>query len=575
MTDKGRAAFNARHLRHGGGHAKGESGTTGDRLRLLEEMMRELEEEWARHHAKKNPNIVLEDTHLNKSYMFDATTEGWKTPKSVDEVVAYGDDRAARVGRKITARSYETTTLVVHLPRTLCKEVPDYYPVCDDDGNPQYGVDGQPLMRSRWVASDREKANRYLMEATEWLADNVLPGGREAVHGFNLQHDESTPHVQIMADTFAEHPNKPGVLRVEASQTWGSHRDVRYPEGHPQAGQQMGGNQKMRMYQQGLREHMHGLGYEVELDVSERADESLNKDRYAAEDDARRVLEADREKYTADAQLLGVAQKNFYSAVTAFEADVEEFRIVAAKVSARERDVLALSGKLDEVEQELHEREVVVAGREEAVKAEEDGMPEIKRKARVEGYRDGKVEGQQAAREVAEDIRTQAIVEAQQITRQAAEAAQQVRHDIELEAEKKHEQAELDAATTRAAAGEAMAEAETTLTEAWRLLRAAQDVELPQIHEVDFRRQMNVVDADFLDRLCEKHPKIAKSRERYRDRRHREVLFGTPQQREALGRTVGQAEALIRKRFETGPPDLLAGRQGGNEQKHQPGPSGP
>lgn len=240
VTDKGRAALNVRHIRHGDGQAKGASGTTGDRQRLLEEMMRELEEKWAQHHAKKNPNIVLEDTHRNESFMFDPDPGGWKAPKSVDEVVAYGTDRAAQVGRKMSARSFETTTLVVHLPRTLCTEVPDYYPVYDKDGQIKHDKDGNELRRSRWVASDQAEANRYLIQATEWIADNVLPGGRAAVHGFNVQHDESTPHVQIMADTFAEHPDKPGVLRVEASQAWGSHRDVRYPEGHPQAGQQMG-----------------------------------------------------------------------------------------------------------------------------------------------------------------------------------------------------------------------------------------------------------------------------------------------------------------------------------------------
>ncbi|MDR7328742.1 hypothetical protein [Corynebacterium guangdongense] len=487
MTDKGRAAFNARHLRHGTGHAKGTSGTTGDRQRLLEEMMRELEEKWAKHHATKNPNIVLDETHLNESFMFDPDTGGWRTPESVDEVVAYGDDRAAQVGRKIGATSFETTTLVVHLPRTLCTEVPGYYPVHDEDGQIKLDKDGNELRRSRWVARDRAEATRYLIAATEWLADNVLPGGREAVHGFNVQHDESTPHVQIMADTFAEHPEKPGVLRVEASQAWGSHRDVRYPEDHPQAGQQMGGPQKMRMYQQGLREYMRSLGYEVELEVSERAHESLDKDRYAAEDNARRALEADqqalaadREKYTADATVLGMAQRNFDSDVALFKADIEKLRVAREEVDVDMTNVLAFSDKLDEVKEELDDRQNAVTAREEtvetrerAVEAKEASLPELKRKAREEGHAAGKSEGLQAAQEAVQEaaakIKAQAATDAQRVAQQAAEAAQRVRHDAEAAAAEKRAQADqavADAAAYRARAQDALAEAEQKLTAA-------------------------------------------------------------------------------------------------------------
>lgn len=592
MTDKGRAAVNVRHLRHGDGNAKGKSGTTGDRQRLLEEMMRELEEKWAQHHAKKNPNIVLSETHLNDSFMFDPDTGGWKTPKCVEEVVAYGDDRAARVGRKIGATSFETTTLVVHLPRTLCTEVPGYYPVYTEDGQIKYDKE---LRRSRWVARDQAEANRYLIQATEWLADNVLPGGREAVHGFNVQHDESTPHVQIMADTFAEHPDKPGVLRVEASQAWGSHRDVRYPEGHPQAGQQMGGNQKMRMYQQGLRQYMHGLGYEVELDVSERAHESLDKDRYAAEDNARRSLEADqqtleaeqkalesdREKYTADAAVLGTAQKNFANNVASFQADLEKFRVARNEVEADMSDVMALADKLEELQKELEHRESVVADQENAVKAEKSALPELKRRAQVEGYEVGKTEGLPVAQEAAEKIRMQAASDAQRTAQQAIEAAQRVRQEAEDETEQKRQQAEIDAQTirndaervkahaeaVRGAADMTMTEAKDALDEAQELLHTAQEITPPQIDEIEFKRQMNTVDADFLGQLCEKNPKIAQNRENYRDRRRRQMQWGTPEQQAALDHTVGQAQELARKRFGVrpgSPESPKPGRQHGN-----------
>ena len=54
---------------------------------------------------------------------------------------------------------------------------------------------------------------------------------------------------------------------------------MRYKDG-PKKGKQISGQQKFIDAQRGLREHMHSLGYPVELEVSERHDESLNLDRY-------------------------------------------------------------------------------------------------------------------------------------------------------------------------------------------------------------------------------------------------------------------------------------------------------
>lgn len=525
MTDKGRAAFNVRHIRHGEGNAKGKSGTTGDRRRLLEEMMRELDDKWAQHHASRNPNIVLDETHKNISAKYNPDDGGWYRASSVDEIVAYGEERAARVGRKIGANSFETTTLVVHLPRTLCKEVPDYYPVYTEDGQVKHDKDGNELRRSRWVARDETEATDYLLEATEWIADNVLPGGRAAIHGFNIQFDESTPHVQVMADTFAEHPDKPGVLRVEASQAWGSHRDVRYPEGHPQAGQQMGGNQKMRMYQQGLREHMHSLGYDVELDVSERAHESLDKDRYAAEDDSRRVLEADQE-------------------------------ILLDAKNVLNQEIKRYDGHFSGVAKALAERE-------KAVEDQESLLPKLRKKAREDGYEAGRSQGLEEAEAEAARIKAQAREEAQREAQRAAQQAERVRQDAkdeakrikqdatntaekaQREAQQAREEAQRvrqDAETairqSRAQAYQATVDAKNTLSEVEDLLASTQVIANfdPSKMEVDTRESMKQVDADFLDGLCEKHPKI----QQMRKQAHSALSWKNQAQIDTANRTVGE-----------------------------------
>lgn len=199
--------------------------------------------------------------------------------------------------------------------------------------------------------------------------------------------------------------------------------------------------------------------------------------------------------------------------------------------------------------------------------------------------------GQEAAEEAAARIRTRADADALRVAQQAAkdaqqvrQDAQQVRQDAEAEAEQERQQAELDAKTirgeaerikayaeaARGAADMTMAEAKDALDEAQQLLHTAQAITPPQIDEIEFKRQMNTVDADFLDKLCEKSPKIAQNRENCRDRRRREVQWGTPQQRAALTRTVGQAWDLAQKRFGARPGGGPEGPQTG--QRHGSGP---
>lgn len=93
---------------------------------------------------------------------------------------------------------------------------------------------------------------------------SIMPGGRAGVLGYDIQHSESTPHVQILADTFADDPKHEDRLRVETSLSWFPHRDVRDEDGR-----QISGKTKMVWYHQGLKEHLSERGHDISLDFDE------------------------------------------------------------------------------------------------------------------------------------------------------------------------------------------------------------------------------------------------------------------------------------------------------------------
>lgn len=278
-TSVGRAAFNVKHLRR---DKCGGDTTRGDRKSLLKESMRELDPDDLAHHAAMNSNIVVADSHLNVPFVNNGDGT-FRRAESVDEVLDYQDARMDDLQR-IEKGSFETSLFVVHLPKSMCEEIPDYYTST---------VEGREVKRPRYVARDYDEANQYFEEAMRWLADNYIPGGIDAVAGGDVNFDESTPHSQFQADTFSPDPDEPSKLRCRPGIAYNTDKSVRYKDG-PKKGKQISGQQKLIDAQRGLREHMHSLGYPVELEVSERHDESLNPDRYAEQQDRERDL-MDRE----------------------------------------------------------------------------------------------------------------------------------------------------------------------------------------------------------------------------------------------------------------------------------------
>ena len=432
----------------------------------------------------------------------------------------------------------------------------------------------------------------------------------EAQHRYSERHDEMRNHINDVArahdidyvatmervDNQRQNLNKTQLRRHKAEQLRQRVHDQQVADNVVEAGKRL---TKLAEHEKALQDLESTVaGREVAVgDAEEKAAKLIT-----AADDTRRSLDvdrealaADREKYTAEAAVLSTAQKNFANDVASFQADLEKFRVAKSEVEADMSDVIALADKLEEVQKELDHRESVVADqektlrdREDTVAAEEAALPELKRRAQAEGYETGKTEGLQAAQDTAEEIRRQATAEAQRTAQQATKDAQRVRQDAQEEAEQKRQQAEMDAQTIRSEAERVKAHAEAVqgsadmtlteakdaLTEAQQLLHTAQEIRPPQVNEFEFKRNMNTVDADFLDALCEKHPKIAQSRENYRDRQRRKVQWGTPEQQAALERTVGQAQELAQKRFGArpdSPKSPQTGRRKGNGPGYLPG----
>lgn len=347
----GRAGFHVEHAKN-----------VGERGAIVHEMMRELDDESIAYWATRNPNIVVADEPLNEA-MVNGGGGGFRRCTDRQEVLDYGAERVRRVKRKFTedrpdpktgkpkGGTVTTTLIVAHLPKSMCIEVPDFYPVVDKDtGEPVLDVNGDPRMRSRWVARDRDEARRYFEDLIAYLADVAIPDGLDGVLGYDIQHSESTPHVQIIADTFAPDPKDDESLRVETSRYWFSHRDIR-----DENGRQKTGRAKMRDYHVGLKEHLLDLGYDISPDFDEdRHMVGMGKDEYG------QVMDAQR-----DIQDRGVAVRTRETNVKAAEKTVKN-----QEASAQVRQSL-----LDEREGILDQREA--------------DLPRLKAKAVTEGREEG------------------------------------------------------------------------------------------------------------------------------------------------------------------------------------------
>lgn len=280
----GRTGFHVTHTK-----------SVSERGAILDEMMRELKDESVERWAQRNPSIVVEDEDSNIALVNDGEG-GFDICTDPQQVIEYGNTRLAKLSSpirepkldpvtgKLKGGTTTTSMFVMHLPKSLCQEVPDFYPV--------YEHGKEVGRRSRWVARDREEAKRYFDDIVEYLATHVIPGGADAVLGVDIQFSESTPHIHVLADTFAPDPKHPGQLRSEFSRAYGDHRDVRDDKGR-----QMGHKAKFRQYHAGLKKFMIERGWPVERDVDPlRHDKTATKETYGAMKDKERALAEQEEK---------------------------------------------------------------------------------------------------------------------------------------------------------------------------------------------------------------------------------------------------------------------------------------
>lgn len=378
-----RGGFNVRHIQHGKDVPRGQSGTRGDRVRLLREAMRDRDAADAARQAARNSSIVPEDTAKNWTLVNDGNG-GFRRALTVDEVVAYGDERAAKVRRKIRETSFETTTMVAWAPTDVLREVPDYYPVMKN---------GEEVgRRSRWIIDDEKRFQEWVDATVGYVENDVLTGGHDAIHAVIVNVDESRPHIHIMCDTFAPDPKakKPGDLRVEASQMWGSHRDVREERVDPKTGKtklvQITGATKMRRYQQGYHDRLIERGFAIEREANPEG-QSLEKSAFAHLETEKTALETEWAALDGREAALTAREK----AVAEAEAEIPAMRAAARREGHAEGREEGLAGAAEEraallaaARREATREKLEVARRAEAAAAEIERKTREKADAKLE-----------------------------------------------------------------------------------------------------------------------------------------------------------------------------------------------
>lgn len=365
MSDTtGRTGFRVTHTK-----------AVGERRAIVHEMMRELDPKAVEYWARENTNIVVEDEVLDRGFVNDGTGR-FVRATSMQEVIDYGQSRVDRLSSplredkpdkkgKMRGGTVTTSMFVAHLPKSLCKEVPDFY--------------GKG--RSRWIARDRDEAMKYFTDVLRFLGKNVIPGGFEAILGFDVQHSETTPHVQVLADTFADDPKHEGQLRPEWSRAYAAHRDVKREDG-----KMLTGREKLERYQDDLKAYMVARGWPVERDVDQlRHDKTATKAVYGALKDQERALAEQEQKLAAD--------------LAAGRSEIDEM------VNELADGWVAINSERNEVEQE----------REQLQKDKQKAFEE----ARSQGYAQGLEEGRAAV----ESERKQLQKDREQVRKQLDQAS--------------------------------------------------------------------------------------------------------------------------------------------------------
>ncbi|WJY89008.1 hypothetical protein CCONF_02245 [Corynebacterium confusum] len=466
-----------------------------------------------------NSNIVVADAHLNVPFVNNGDGT-FRRATSVEEVLQYQDARMD--GVRVQKNSFETSLFVVHLPKSMCVEVPDFY---------TSEVDGREVKRARLVARDYDEAKEYLEESMRWLAENFIPGGIDAVAGGDMNFDESTPHIQFQADTFSPDPKDPAKLRCRPGIAYNTDTSVRYKDG-PKKGKQISGNQKFIDAQRGLREHMYALGYPVELDVSERHDESLSPDRYAEQQDRERDL-------TNREDEVEVKRRSVQRDMDAIDRDLKQ---AAEELEQAKKDREAAQGVLENADTQARAvaERVLRETREKAEQEAEQIRSEARKDAEqtaglAEAQADELLDRAEEVNSAAEGKLKRAEQDAESIRTSARKEAERDAESIRSEAAREREQL----ASERAALDserEAFDTEKRAFAESLEARRAAAEEEAKIIIEeaVESLQEISHVDRDFLHVELDNDPEM---KQRYLD---------TVEQRTQQERTAARRRAQER-----------------------------
>lgn len=406
-------------------------------------------------YAAANPAINVEKTHLNVD-MVNAGDGTFRPTRSIAEVVAYGNDRVARMSTAPRPGNRVALTTVGQLPWAYCEPDGTEYQAVDKSGKPRFYSSGaragQPVMLPRYrIREDRRKeAMQYFADWLECSA-SILPGGQEAMHGYSINLDESRPHIQLLSDPFEDAPTKKNPLALKSgySRAFGRHpKDPMVPE-LDQAGQPVldddgkpkmvkdNASTKMTRLQANLRSFMVERGYEVDPERDERRhNRHLGLDDYkelkSSEIEllmqAEMVREAEAGLGLVAAEFVEERQKLHEEAQT---LEVDVFGDIASEVQGYER---AVEKDLDVQRAEVAQvrKQAESEGREEGIargiaqataEFEETEAPQLRAAAREEG----KSEGLAAGKAEAAKIREKAQADAERASRdeQAARIARE------------------------------------------------------------------------------------------------------------------------------------------------------
>ena len=392
---------------------------------LLHEGARSLNDAHEQKWAADNPNIRPDFAQQNVVMVQRLDANGDWALSEVDtsgeerSFIEYGDQRVARLDRKVREGQVEVSSMVFHYPKEFCIEHPNESQAVDEKtGELVFDKFGEPVMVSRFTPRDNATMRAYFQDCLDHLAKKL--GSEENIHGAFIHLDERTPHMQVVFDSYRVSQKDPDKLMQYHSRIWGSHRDVVYPDGtfvgdKDMSGKIVSGSEKMRKFHKEFRDYMADLTWNVSREHSENHDVHLTKDEYiavanqrAANEQEINTLQQRKEATDALERTLDEGTEILMGQYRSNQKRAEELDKQKAKQDNREES-------LNNRENEWHRQKVAQDAREVALN---------RLQGKLEDEKEKRAEFKQQALEEAQQIRDAAHQDAQKIRDAVRDAAE-------------------------------------------------------------------------------------------------------------------------------------------------------